>query len=202
MGKHNNSKNNKKKRPNWFDLRLQQFGEDFMSKMTIEDIKKEAGRILKDMAYANIDYTNLKYLRYYADPMFVSQLMNACYENWVYNNMTAVGLNNYFSTLTEAPPVEYLNVYQIHNQAQIAYNILYEGLYNVFNYVNRCEPGKIIAQPIIDTLFIMTQNVLQYNKGMNYTFIVVDNTRRNNNDKRTRYNDSGEVQRVPDNGNS
>ena len=193
MGK--NPKSNKKKRPNWFDQKIQQNGEDFMCRMTIEDLKKESGRILKDMAYANIDYTNPKYLKYYTDPMFISQLMNACYENWVYNNMTAVGLTNYFSTLAEPAPIEYVNVYQIHNYAQLAYNILYEGLYNVFNYINRCESGKIVAQPIIDSLFIMTQKVLQYNKGMNYTFIVVDNTprRNNNNDKGTRYTDKGKV---------
>lgn len=198
MGKQNNQ-NNKKKKPNYFDQKIQQFGDEFMTKMTILDLKKDANRILKDIGFANIDFSNMKYLRYFSDPVFVQTLLQASYDNWNYNNMTCVGLENYFQSnqYTQTD----MDIYDIHNMARQAYSIMYNGLNDLMSYLNRCSQtgSQIYSQPMIDILFIMSRNLLQYNKGINYTFIVVDD-RRNYNDKRPRNNHQEQVQRVPDNG--
>ena len=198
MGKQNN-KNNKKKKPNYFDQKIQQFGEEFMSKMTIMDIKKDANRILKDIGYANIDFTDIKYLRYFSDPVFIQALIQAAYENWNYNNVTCIGLETYFQSNQYSQAD--MDIYDIHNMARQAYLIMYNGLSDLMSYLNKCVQAneQAYSQPMIDILFIMTRNLLQYNKGINYTFIVVDD-RRNNNDKRTRNSYQGEVQRLPHNG--
>lgn len=191
----NKGKGKNKNRPNYFDIKYQHDGPNFISKMTTFDIKKDAGKILKDMAYANIDYTSDKYFKFFADPGFINILLQACYENWNYNNTVCIGLETFFGTSGQNPTSENMQVYNIHNMARAAYNILYDGLTNVSHYLNSGAvngPG-----PIIDTLFIMTQKVVQYNKGMNYTFIVVNNNpdnRRNNNDKGTRNKDPRNVQ--------
>lgn len=192
----NNNKGGKKKRPNYFDMKYQQSGENFISRMTVLDIKKDAGKILKDMAYANIDYSVDKYLRFYMDPGFINILLQVCYENWNYNNTTCIGLETFFSTSNNQPASEMMNVYNVHNMARIAYNILYDGLNNVAQILATANPNCVT--PILDALFIMTQKVVQYNKGMNYTFIVVndipDNRRNNNNDERARNTDKRNVQ--------
>ena len=193
----NNNKGNKKKRPNYFDIKYQQGGEDFITKMTVMDIKKDAGKILKDMAYANIDYTIDRYFRFYTDPGFINILLQACYENWNYNNTVCIGLETFFSSSGQQPPSEMMEVYNIHNMARTAYNILYDALNTISQYLSGIQGGQFIIQPILDTLFIMTQRVVQYNKGMNYTFIVINNNpiqRRNNNDERPRNKDKRNVQ--------
>lgn len=197
----NNNSNKKKKRPNYFDIKYQQGGEHFITRMTTMDIKKDAGKILKDMAYANIDYTADKYLRFFTDPGFINILLQSCYENWNYNNTVCIGLETFFASSGQQASSEMTQVYNVHNMARIAYNILYDGLTTVSNYLVGLNNGmaNVGPGPIIDTLFIMTQKVIQYNKGMNYTFIVVNNNpgnRGNNNDERTRNQNKGNVQRT------
>ena len=157
-------------------------------------------KLLKDIGYANIDYSNMKYLRYFSDPVFVHALLQAAYDNWNYNNMTCVGLETYFQTNQYTQ--EDMDVYNIHCMARQAYGIIYDGLNKLLTYISNCASNsqQIYSQPMIDILFIMTGNLLQYNKGLNYTFIVVGEDRRNNNDQRTRNSHQGKVQRVPDNG--
>lgn len=197
MGRQNN---NKKKKPNYFDQKIQQFGEDFMTKMTIPDLKKDANRILKDIAYANIDFTNIKYLKYFSDPVFVNTLIQAAYDNWNYNNVTCIGLETYLQADQQQGQID-MDIYDIHNMARQAYYILYNGLSDLLSYINTCANANqpAYSQPMIDILFIMSRNLLQYNKGMNYTFIVV-NDRRTNNDQRARNSYQGEIQGSPDNG--
>ena len=137
MGKQNNQNNNKKKKPNYFDQKIQQFGDEFMTKMTILDLKKDANRILKDIGFANIDFSNMKYLRYFSDPVFVQTLLQASYDNWNYNNMTCSGLETYFQSNQYSQTD--MDIYDIHNMARQAYSIMYNGLNDLMSYLNRCS---------------------------------------------------------------
>ena len=46
--------------------------------------RQRVNRILKDIGFANIDFSNMKYLRYFSDPVFVQTLLQASYDNWNY----------------------------------------------------------------------------------------------------------------------
>lgn len=200
LGK-NNGNNKNKKRENYFDQKIKQMGEDFLIKITTHDLKKDANRILKDIAYANIDFSDIKYLRYFADPNFVQLLVQVAYENWNYNNVTCIGLENFFPS---GMPQNEMQIYDIHNAARYAYAGLYNGLNSLMQYLIQCNQSQqqVTAGPIKDIMFMTVNSVIQYNKGMNYTFIVVveNNRRSNGNDKRPYNKTKGNVQRFPNNG--
>lgn len=200
LGK-NNSNNKNKKRENYFDQKIKQMGEDFMIKMSTQDLKKDANRILKDIAYANIDFSEIKYLRYFADPNFVQLLIQVSYENWNYNNVTCIGLENYFKS---GMPQNEMRIYDIHNAARSAYAVLYNGLNSLIQYLIQCNQSQqqIMIGPMRDIMFMITNNVIQYNKGMNYTFIVVvEKDRRPENDQRSYNKDKRNFKRFSDTNN-
>lgn len=207
MGKINKGfkpNNNNKRRENYFDQKIKQFGDDFMAKMNPTDLKKDANRILKDIAYGNINYGDMKYTRYFADPNFIQILLQVSYENWNYNNVTAIGLEMYFKENQVDDSI--IQIYDIHDAARNAYYYLYNALNNVMQYLQTCysQNAQVMSGPIVDIMYIATNNLIQYNKGMNYTFVVVveNNRRQQVNDQRACNTNQGENQKYPvyDNG--
>ena len=203
LGKNNSNNNKNKKKENYFDQKIKQLGEDFMVKINPQDLKKDANRILKDIAYANIDFANPRYLRYFADPNFVQLLLRVSYENWHYNNVTCIGLEYYLQSNNANMDSNIMQIYEIHDLARKAYAELYNGLNALMQYLIQCNQSQqqVMMGPVKETLFILVNRVVQYNKGMNYTFVVVvnNNRRPNSNDKRPYNKDKGDFKRFPDN---
>ena len=55
-------KKNQTKRFSYFDQKIKQKGENFMGTMNPYDISRDSRMIFKDIAYANIDYSQIKHI--------------------------------------------------------------------------------------------------------------------------------------------
>jgi len=79
-----------KKRPNYFQTNITNFGPDFVEKKSPLDIQKDAKAVFNDIAYGNIDVERDKYT--FTNINFLENLLIVATDNYWYHYYSAEGL--------------------------------------------------------------------------------------------------------------
>jgi hypothetical protein len=162
-----------KKVNNWFSRLLDQRGQDYISsgKLTIDEVSKNAERIIDDMIAGRIDYD--KYGQYIVNPVVIQTLVNYCSNKLAINKALQFSLGytyNDYSTKTDLTddPERYITLSGIddglaRNMAQSISIVnqdigLYSILYNKLLYVNNTKNAS--------SLFSLTNELNNYKKQM------------------------------------
>ena len=80
----------RKSRPNYFQMNVTQFGEDFPTRKSPLEIQKDAKNIFNDIAYGNIDVERDAKCFTYTN--FLSNLILVAQDNYSYHFYSAEGL--------------------------------------------------------------------------------------------------------------
>lgn len=86
------NKNNNKKQQSFFDQQLQKYGPKWIYLLNSDQIRKNALKIFKDLAYGNVDPYEVS--EYFSIPDFTYNLKIAADDNAIYNWYTYLGLSN------------------------------------------------------------------------------------------------------------
>lgn len=163
----------RRKISNWFSRLLDQRGQDYISsgKLTIDEVSKNAERIIDDMIAGKIDYDI--YGKYIIEPVIIQTLINYCANKLAINKVLQFSLgytyNDYMSKsdLTDDPE-RYMTLCNIddgfaRNMAQSISIInqdigVYSILYNKLCYANTTKNTS--------SLFSLTNDLNNYKKQM------------------------------------
>ena len=162
MAKNNNNKkgNNMKKRPNYFEINVQMFGEDFLTKKNPLDIQRDAKKIFMDISRGNIDIDRDSY--FFTDYNFLLNIGEVAYDNWKYHNMTIIGMKMFLDN-TKASMIDryFLDVLERHQRSAEAYGIICEYIQRIMNNmgarVNLHEMSNRLSQyrDVFSEMFIV-----------------------------------------------
>lgn len=141
-------KNNKKKQNNnnngYFAQNVQKYGENFHEKKNAEELKKDAPRIFKDIAFLNGRVSGI--IEYFMSEQFVNNLKYVADDLYRYNNAVCIGLTTYYQQQTNSGQYsqderipEILND---ETKRTTAYGIIMTGLTNISNELNSLHAGK------------------------------------------------------------
>ena len=124
---------NKKKQQSFFDQQVQKLGENWLCLTNTDTIRKNALKVLKDLAFGNIDpYEDAKY---FGSADFTYNIKVACDDNSMYNYWTYVGLNQYLQMYGPQDP----NIEKImcqHYDMHVAYTQASAALNNILTTIN------------------------------------------------------------------
>lgn len=105
MGKPNNrNKGNKKRKPGYFEMNVQQYGEDFLERKTARDINRDAQKVFRDIAHQSPDSMD-SIAVFFMNRQFVSNLSIAANEIATKRYVTYLGLNTFYQTQGQAGAV-------------------------------------------------------------------------------------------------
>lgn len=135
MAKNNNKKQSQ---PSFFEQQLQRNGPGWIYAMNTEQIRKNALKVFKDIAFGNVDPNETA--DYFAIPDFTYNLKMAADDNAMYNYYTFMGLQN----CQQAPP-ELIRVANIHWDNYTAYNVTSQALNNILMSVSAYGPTFVPA---------------------------------------------------------
>lgn len=163
-------KNNKKKQNNnngYFAQNVQRFGENFHEKKNPEELKKDAPRIFKDIAFLNGRVSDI--IKYFMSEQFVNNLKFVADDLYRYNNAVCIGLTSYYQQQTNSGQYsqderipEILNE---ETKKTTAYGIIMVGLTNISNELSNLHMGKdrlSVYYTIGSHLKSMSINLRQY----------------------------------------
>lgn len=144
----NNKGNNKKKNNDYFSQNIQKNGDDFLRMKNSKDIDFESSKIFRDLAKGNIDIE--KYGHYFLEKQFNLSLQSAAYKKaiYYYNIWNAI---NYYITQPHIPTDQ--NMMETYNTIKSkcdAYNIINNGLINLYNNGN------------LNELYVLIRNLSQF----------------------------------------
>ena len=145
--------------------------EEFKRTMSPKDIRKSASKILKDIAFGNIDITRDQ--DYFRNITMLECLKHSAYENWVYNYWTQYGLEFALNS-GKIPPDDYKQVSAIYNNHVIGtygYSIMVEYIDMMLVALRGTEKQPPTPYAISNILFLLVQKVAPYKTGFNNTFI-------------------------------
>lgn len=139
MGKFNNNKKTaKKKKQNngYFAQNEKKFGKDFLKTKREEDIKRDAPRIFKDIAFCFGDIGPIG--GYFLDKKFVNTLYLYASSMYIEYDMTAKGLTAYINTELQNntmldPRAGVDEMIKTKSKLAAAYGIIAQGFNNILN---------------------------------------------------------------------
>lgn len=121
------NKNNKNQQT-FFDQMVQKLGSNWLCLTNTDTIRKNAMKIVKDLAFGNIDpYEDAKY---FSSSDFTFNVKVACDDNASYNYWTYVGLSNYMQVYG-APDQNIERIMREHYEMYIAYSTASIALNNI-----------------------------------------------------------------------
>lgn len=164
MGKPNRNNNNRK-RESYFDIQIKASGERFLYNKTPLDIKKDANKIFKDIAYANLNLE--RDVAYFCEPSFVNSLYIEAYANLTLNGWSAIGLQTYMQN-NGIDDINANFVLLRFQNACNAYSVLTKHLSNIINDINIGNFANIGNH-----LVALTNEIRPCREGLNCSFIVV-----------------------------
>lgn len=125
-------KNNKKKGPNYFEMNIRSFGENFLERKTPLDIQKDAKKIFMDLAHGNIDID--RDAIYFTNVNFLINLIQVATDNYWYHMYTSVGMKQILQS-TQAKQIDavFVRIMERHDYTAKAYSILITYLTNILN---------------------------------------------------------------------
>ncbi len=163
----------KRKVSNWFSRLLDQRGQDYISsgKLTIDEVSKNAERIIDDMIAGRIDYDT--YGKYVINPVVIQTLINYCANKLAINKTLQFSLgytyNDYMSRSDMGDdPERYMTLYNIddgfaRNMAQSISIVNQDiGLYSIL-YSKLCYAD---TTKNTSSLFSLTNELNNYKKQM------------------------------------
>ena len=158
-------KKNQTKRFSYFDQKIKQKGENFMGTMNPYDISRDSRMIFKDIAYANIDYS--QHIGYFTDMNLIYTLETTAYENYLYHYHTYNGLcmeyNNIMSnpalyaSKTESEMNKLMTITNFHKDAAYAYSQITDSMFMIESAINQGAPE--MQKQIIDILMVLCQRM-------------------------------------------
>lgn len=169
--KKQNNRNNNRKRSNWFENQRRMNGDDFLSSKTANDILKDANRIIKDMAYGNINQEDFKYFQ---DPRLISNVRQTVTNNWNFVYYTTVGLNEAFKVNPAFRTEQMLEVLNIYSNASFEYDLINKALITLEQVINDVSINNKEAM-FCDIFGRLAQDSYKYRNGLNYQFLVILN---------------------------
>ena len=139
MGKFsNNKKTVKKKKQNngYFAQNEKKFGKDFLKTKREEDIKRDAPRIFKDIAFCFGDVGSIGC--YFLDKKFVNTLYLYAYNMYIEYDMTTKGLTAYINSELKNntvldPKYGVEDMIKTKSKLSASYCIIAQGLNNILN---------------------------------------------------------------------
>lgn len=135
MAKNNNKKQSQ---PSFFEQQLQRNGPGWIYAMNTEQIRKNALKVFKDIAFGNVDPVTTA--EYFAIADFTYNLKLAADDNASYNYYTFIGLQN----CPQLSP-EMIKVGNIHYDNFTAYNVTSQALNNILMSVSAHGPVFVPA---------------------------------------------------------
>ena len=124
---------NKKKQQTFFDQMVQKLGSNWLCLTNTDIIRKNAMKVLKDLAFGNIDpYEDCKY---FCSADFTYNIKVACDDNAKYHYWSYMGLSQYFQMYgvpdasAEKLMCEHYEQYKAYTQGSVALN-------NILNTLN------------------------------------------------------------------
>lgn len=125
----------RKSRPNYFQMNVTQFGEDFPTRKSPLEIQKDAKNIFNDIAYGNIDVERDAKCFTYTN--FLSNLILVAQDNYSYHFYSAEGLkqiiNQSGATRISDDQQPMMKVIDKHMYSANAYNVIIYYLTNMLN---------------------------------------------------------------------
>lgn len=91
------------KNNNYFQMMINQHGEDWVAAVRPEDIQRSSKKIVKDMIRGNIEYE--KYGKYFLDPKFIENLYIALNNELEINVMNNTACKFYYSYFPQTPNI-------------------------------------------------------------------------------------------------
>lgn len=142
-----NKKQQKGKRSNnngYFAQNVQRFGKDFLKRKRPDDVKRDAPRVFKDIAFCNGYVGSIT--EYFLDPQFVKNLILAANESYQEYSLTVVGLTTYIQQQTGsgviAPQDQVQEMIVLRSKQKEAYDIILAGLNNIIIELDNLKMGK------------------------------------------------------------
>lgn len=143
----NKAKNNKKGNKNnngYFIQNAQKYGDDFLKRKRADEIKRDAPRIFKDIAFAGGNVGSIT--KYFMNYSFVRNLIFVADELYKIENATCIGLNSYYQQQTNngcyQEEERIPDILSRKSQSREAYNIIVSGLNNIIRELDNIKLGK------------------------------------------------------------
>lgn len=125
-----NKSKKKQQRPNYFQMNMNMFGEEFLGKKTPLDIQKDAKKVFSDLAYGNIDIQ--RDAKFFTNVNFLINLRVVAFDNYKYHAFTLNGMKQIINQ-SQANQIEeyFVRVCEIHERCASAYSIIIHYLDNI-----------------------------------------------------------------------
>jgi len=144
LAKKNSQKGKGHNNNGYFVQNAQKYGEDFHKRKRPDDLRKEAPKIFKDIAFMRGNIGSI--IKYFMDYQFVNNIMIVADDEYRCKNATCIGLSTYYNqqmangTYNKDQRIpEFLN--EVTRQTE-AYNIITTRLNNILNELDSLKRGK------------------------------------------------------------
>ena len=118
-----------KRQPSYFDNKRQQLGDNFLSRMNPDQLRKDMPRIVKDIAYRNVDV--MKDYMIFMDANFLAQLEQHCLEQRNNHIAYEMALSAYRQNSQVQNDPVYVDLHQRHTKMRCAYDKILSYIYSI-----------------------------------------------------------------------
>ena len=160
MAKFNNKRNGQKKKNNnsngYFAKNVKQFGKDFIKSKRDVDIRRDAPRIFKDIAFSMGEVGLIA--EFFLDRRFVNQLYIQSTESFMEYDTTSKGLVAYMKDSSNPPfdpKANIENMIQTKTKLAAAYSIIAQALNSILNVLQANKNADRLA------LYVMIGGILR-----------------------------------------
>lgn len=134
-----------KRQPSYFDNKRQQLGDNFLAKINADQLRKDMPRIVRDIAYKNIDV--MKDYVIFMNANFLAQLEQFCIEQ-MNNNIAYETAINAYRQNSQVTDQIYAHLQDKHMKSRIAYE-------KILGYINtlRMSGNPNYLYPLMNDLW-------------------------------------------------